>query len=1022
MTDSTTQRWLEAWGYTQAREGLHRRGDPVPPRHAYRNEIQELLDPRDEIRATAVFDVDGVPTVCFIEDDGRLADSEESLNRIREKIWNQNLISVALVVNPDQALALPAGRKSLKSEHITWNQHEPSGPYSCRGMQTGELFRRHKEWFAPDDRVDEQLLDDLNHIVEKLAALGLTKVTAQYLMAQVLFISYLEHREIVGDRYREKHGLQRFEHLVETGDRYGIVRLIKRLKKDFNGDFLEPEIEGSGLWNLLSGDAFKLLYRFLQRENLNGGQRSFWRYDFRYIPVELLSGIYESFLADDKREVGAYYTPRHLANLAVDQAFRHSPDILSERVYDGACGSGILLTTAYRRMLSYAQAKAGQPLTFKERGQLLEGHIFGTDLNKTACRVTAFSLYLSMLEGLQPADISKLQEDGQVKLPNLSNNNIIGGAKYGDFFSRHNPHSTSKRFTILLSNPPWVEPTGSQVLSSDRWAADNCFKLPRRQTAAAYMLRARDCLVPDGRLCLILPVSVAAATTSGQFISDWLDHYEPETLINFGDLRKLLFSTARQPCMIAVGRPRPCDRVGLIPAGETFDYWVPKADISLAFGRLTLHSQDRHELSTRFIQMDNEPLTTLFWGTKRDIATISSMRMMGRIGDMVGKNGPWSNRKGYHVKDRSISNPISSEPIKNLPFLDARKFHVDGPVLDNTLLESFPQDILTVTRLPNALMAAFQGPKIVFTDGISSDRKVRAAFSSETFTFKHSIGMLSGPPEDEPLMRFVAAYLHSSLAQYVLLMTAYQVNFERERISLKDIQRLPFVHPDRHLDSDRAWAIVKEVAEQTKRLQDMEGILQQRPDFKEQDDQILEYFGLNRLQRARVQEVSTHIAPNMQPGTIEALDTPLQKRASQDHLLAYGHSLRDEIRVWSRNRGGIGDVVVEVIANSRHVCGPLGIVKVTPAYKGQQSKPLQTEMDDKAFDTVLQALNENGLLPLKASSVLQLAPDTVVRSGDTFYLVKPLIQRLWLQSEAYRDAERVVRRVVASLDNMEVAG
>ena len=132
--------------------------------------------------------------------------------------------------------------------------------------------------------------------------------------------------------------------------------------------------------------------------------------------------------------------------------------------------------------------------------------------------------------------------------------------------------------------------------------------------------------------------------------------------------------------------------------------------------------------------------------------------------------------------------------------------------------------------------------------------------------------------------------------------------------------------------------------------------------------------------------------------------------------------LRDEIRVWSRNRGGIGDVVVEVIANSRHVCGPLGIVKVTPAYKGQQSKPLQTEMDDKAFDTVLQALNENGLLPLKASSVLQLAPDTVVRSGDTFYLVKPLIQRLWLQSEAYRDAERVVRRVVASLDNMEVAG
>eukprot|EP00952_Eustigmatos_sp_NYUAD-ZCMA_P005572 24250-Eustigmatos_ZCMA.PRE.1 len=64
------------------------------------------------------------------------------------------------------------------------------------------------------------------------------------------------------------------------------------------------------------------------------GQQSFWRYDFRFIPVELISGIYESFLAEDKRDVGAYYTPRHLAALAVDEAFAGSADILAERVLD----------------------------------------------------------------------------------------------------------------------------------------------------------------------------------------------------------------------------------------------------------------------------------------------------------------------------------------------------------------------------------------------------------------------------------------------------------------------------------------------------------------------------------------------------------------------------------------------------------------------------------------------------------------------------------------------------------------
>lgn len=1014
MSDSTTQRWLETWGYTRAREGLHCRGDAIAPQHAYRNEIQELLDPAAPIRATAVFDVDGVPTVCFIEDDERVADNEETLNRIREKIWNQNLISVILVVNPHHALALPVGRKGLEPERISWDDREPAGPYSCRGIQTGELFRRHKEWFHPEDRVDEQLLKNLDDMVEKLTDFGLDKIDAQYLMAQVLFISYLEHRDIVGDQYRKKHSLGCFLKLVEYRDTQGIISLIRQLKRDFNGDFLEPETKGSNLWSTLSSDALGILHRFLQREDLETGQSSFWRYDFRYIPVELLSGIYESFLADDKREAGAYYTPRHLANLAVDQAFLHSSNILSERVYDCACGSGILLTTAYRRMLSYAQAKSRRLLSFDERRRLLKDHIFGTDVSESACRVTAFSLYLSMLEGLRPADISKLREDSKVKLPNLGHTNIIGGATRGDFFSDKNPHAASHRFTVLLSNPPWVEPKGGIKLSSDKWAASKGHKLPRRQTAAAFMLRARDCLEPDGRLCLILPVSVAAAPTSKQFLSDWLQYYKLETLINFGDLRKILFSTARKPCMIALGRPRPYDDIGPSSGNETFEYWVPKADLSLAFGRLTLHSQDRHSLTTQFIQLDNEPLTTLFWGTTQDMATISRLRMMGCIGEMVGKEGPWSSCKGYHVTDRSIKDPVSAQPLKHLPFLDARNFYPDGPILHTSLLVDFPSDIETVTRLPSSMMAAFRGPKIMFPDGITADREVRVAFSSEPFTFQHSIGMLAGPSKDEPVMRFVSVYLHSSLAQYILLMTAYQIAFDRERVSLTDIKRLPFSHPDTHENRGLAWKIVNDVADQTKQLENGSSLLRTNPNLpKALNNLVFEYFGLDRLQRARVNEVVTYIAPNLQPGTIDALDSPLQRRVGKTQLSTYARTLRDEIRAWSSARGGIGDVVVEVVANSQRVCGPLGIVKVCPAARSSTSrKQVRADTNDKAFDALLSHLADKGLLPMDAGSLLQLAPDTIVRSNETVYLVKPLMQRLWLHSDAYRDADRIVRTVL----------
>lgn len=167
------------------------------------------------------------------------------------------------------------------------------------------------------------------------------------------------------------------------------------------------------------------------------GQQEFWNYDFSYIPVELLSGLYEAFLSPEQQaKDGAYYTPRNLAVLAVDQAFDTSADPLSETILDGACGSGILLTTAYRRMIAIGEAREGRQLGFAERTKLLTHCIFGGDINPMACRVTAFSLYLSLLEGLAPADILAAQERENAKLPCLKDRNLLAGADAADFLLR----------------------------------------------------------------------------------------------------------------------------------------------------------------------------------------------------------------------------------------------------------------------------------------------------------------------------------------------------------------------------------------------------------------------------------------------------------------------------------------------------------------------------------------------------------------------------------------------------------
>jgi hypothetical protein len=58
-------------------------------------------------------------------------------------------------------------------------------------------------------------------------------------------------------------------------------------------------------------------------------------------------------------------------------------------------------------------------------------------------------------------------------------------------------------------------------------------------------------------------------------------------------MRRILFDSAVHPTAVISGIRRLPENIGKIPPQESFDYFVPKADVSLAFGRLTAHSFDR---------------------------------------------------------------------------------------------------------------------------------------------------------------------------------------------------------------------------------------------------------------------------------------------------------------------------------------------------------------------------------------------------------------------------------------------
>ncbi|HZR73461.1 N-6 DNA methylase [Bradyrhizobium sp.] len=1021
MTVTGLQNWLERLGYAAEPAVLHRRGDEVPEIHPYALEIKSLLKPDGAIRAQAVFDVEGVPTVVFVGDADEPL-SGAALDEIRKRIWNQNLATVVIEVKGDNAVARPARKLHNAEQRLTLGEARPDGPFSAFDVASANLSRRAPNWFDIKARVDRKLLANLSTAVVKLSKAGFRAATgpelrrrhAELLMGQVLFISYLEHRDIVGATYRQRRNVEQLHALVSQSNRNGVRALIDSLRQDFNGDFLGGDRHDP--WAALNVEGFELLDQFLLRTDMTTGQGDFWNYDFSYIPVELLSGLYESFLsADQKAKEGAYYTPRHLAMLAVDQAFVTSADPLSETIFDGACGSGILLTTAYRRLIALSEARDGRQLSFKERRDLLTSRIFGADINLMACRVTAFSLYLSLLEGLDPADIMEAQEREGVKLPSLDGSNLRHGPTADFFGPKHG--FADKRFSLIISNPPWAEPEGEDVTSADTWAERAGAPFVRRQIAGAYALKARDFLAEQGRVCLILPIGQFLGQSSASFVCHLLQSYRPVRLINFGDLQGLLFPTAENTCHVFLGIQRGKVARTSIPFGETFDYCVPKADMSLAFGRLTMRSADRHVLQTRSVAQDPQLLVTLMWGDANDMALWTRLTACGTFSDFW--KGPrefrkWVNRKGIHLNDKS-RDAVSASRLRKMRFIPVPALSAGSPVLHTDLLRPWPSKQTTVVGLNDEVMAVFDGPRVLFPDGFSKqEHTVRAVFYNGPASFTHSIGVISGPSSDAALLQFAAIFLRSKLARYFLMMRGWKMLCERNGVHLADVETFPFFDIEAAPDPKAAKAALAKIAGYMQELTDLPELDQRRRYAEIQDaldKAVFKYFGLVESEQALVRETVDILMPSIRPRSFKSLDTPAQATAGLKDFQTYSDALAASLTNWRERTGGGGRFHVAVVASDPVREGPSGIVRVSYTSEVTASAVASAELNDDLVLATLTRLRGAGLSAIPTGDALQLIPDAHVWIDGALYLVRPLARRSWTVRQALRDAEHIVRSV-----------
>ena len=232
----------------------------------------------------------------------------------------------------------------------------------------------------------------LTHAANRLVEQGIDKGDVLSLVGRALFFRFLCDREIVTERSAS--------HIAAGGSGLkscfataaSAAATCAWLDQTFNGDFLPLRNGGSaGFFNSLPGEAFLHLTAVLRNDEPAGAdyQRKLdlqWEdFDFAHVPVGLLSQVYEEFSwrwDPHAKSTSVHYTPRAIANYVVEEAFEGLPNAEKARFLDPACGAGIFLVLAFRRLYRALWKSGGVRPDTKRIRQILETQLTGFDVER----------------------------------------------------------------------------------------------------------------------------------------------------------------------------------------------------------------------------------------------------------------------------------------------------------------------------------------------------------------------------------------------------------------------------------------------------------------------------------------------------------------------------------------------------------------------------------------------------------------------------------------------------------------
>lgn len=998
----------------------------VPQQHALRRAFSQL-------EVDGIFCQDQSPVIYFKEvDDFQPAKIAE----LHKRFWNHGIAPILALISPDEVQVYSGFLRPNTSES---ESTQPAGLVQqlarvadelesfLISVSTGEFFRKHAKSFDPQQRVDRDLLRNLKAARKKLSDATahpekLAPEILDALLCRLIFTCYLFDRAVIDADYLKELGIDEATHLRDilrqeprSQAKADLYRLFEQLGKDFNGDLFSDDLAAER--RKVTAKHLDVLDSFFHGTDVATGQQVFWPYDFRIIPIETISSIYEHFLkaadADAKKKAGAFYTPRFLAELVLDTTLSGVPSLLDKKYLDPACGSGIFLVGLFHRLADEwkrANPNARYDRRANELIKILRERLFGVDRNLTACRITAFSLYLAFLDQLAPPDIRELQHKGKM-LPKLVYDSEsheagqpVGTICCADFFSDEPAIPVGVDFVI--GNPPWASETAVDAPVA-KWCNAEQLSFPDRQVVTGFIWKAARHIHPEGRVSFVLPHGTLFnhSPAAVKFQQAWFQRNPVEFVLNLADYQRFLFEESEAPALVVRYRHE-----SPIKSTDRIEYWVPKTDWNVTQAEiLSVLPQDRTRLSVREVlrnlEGDDAPIIWKrhSWATRRDCRLLDRLLLLPRLREIIGLRSErpakqWMISQGFE-QTTGIESKELELPTTKIVEATSKLLRLFLTPDDCGELDSI---VIRVRRRSNTNTVVYSGPHALITKGLT-----RSAFADFDVVFRHALRGIHGPIEDRELLIFLAAFLQSQLARFFLFHTSSNWGVTRAEVHVDELLRLPFPLPEEMSDPPASRQIICEVAKLvTNATERAKGVLVDREALVRKtqaaaEKLVEEYFDIDPIERLLIADTNRIIIPSVRP-TRKRIEVPTIKPSTPDQRDGYARRLCETLNDFAR--GGKHEIHATTLASAEM---GVGVAVLEKTRRGEQ--PRHLPIGDSPLLPLLRSLES---IAAKSLGSMQLVRGVKVFHENLLYVVKPIGQRFWSATAALNDADEIATTIL----------